>query len=101
MTNEMIDRCEKCRFFNKHSETHDYGYCQRESPRQDYLKNPKQKNNGYSGDEFIIADPKNIRSTKAQFDPAKKNSANLLAGGASAAVGVNALVDKNNNALAR
>jgi hypothetical protein len=34
----------------------------------------------------IVFDPKNIRSVNAKFDPKKKNSANLLAGTAGAAV---------------
>jgi hypothetical protein len=32
------------------------------------------------GDETVVFDPKNIRSTKAKFDPSKKDSANILAG---------------------
>ena len=44
---------------------------------------------------YAIFSPKNIRSKFAKFDPAKKNSANLLAGGAAAAVGVNALMRKD------
>jgi hypothetical protein len=32
------------------------------------------------GDETVIFDPKNIRLTKAKFDPSKSDSANLLAG---------------------
>ena len=42
-------------------------------------------------DIYATFDPKNIRSKFAKFDPAKKNSANLLAGGAAAAIGLNAL----------
>jgi hypothetical protein len=36
---------------------------------------------------------KNLRSKFAKFDPAKKTSANLLAGGAAAAIGANALIE--------
>jgi len=38
---------------------------------------------------------KNIRSKFAKFDPAKKNSANLLAGGAAAAIGAGALMNRD------
>ncbi len=44
-----------------------------------------------------IFDPKNIRSKFATFDPSKKNSTNILAGGLLGAVGINAL----NNQLER
>jgi hypothetical protein len=43
------------------------------------------------GNETIIFDPSNIRSVNAAFDPAKRGSANLLAGGAATAVGVGAM----------
>jgi hypothetical protein len=55
------------------------------------LRNPEHQNKGYSGDEYIINDPKNIRSVNAAFDPSKKESANLLAGVGAAAVGVSAM----------
>ena len=42
------------------------------------------KNAGYEGikfgDETVVFDPKNIRSTNAKFDPAKAGSADILAG---------------------
>jgi len=38
----------------------------------------------------MMLDPSNIRSTNAAFDPDQKDSANLLAGGAAAAVGLGA-----------
>lgn len=44
------------------------------------------------GDEVISFDPSNIRSVNAQFDPSKKDSANLLAGAAPATVGLGALL---------
>jgi hypothetical protein len=43
------------------------------------------------GNETIIFDPSNIRSVNAAFDPAKRGSANLLAGGTATAVGVGAM----------
>lgn len=54
------------------------------------------KNAGYQGirygDETVMFDPSNIRSTNAAFDPAKKDSSNLLAGTTAAVVGGGALV---------
>lgn len=41
--------------------------------------------------QFIPLETSNIRSVNAAFDPAKRGSANLLAGGAAAAVGVGAM----------
>lgn len=43
------------------------------------------------GSISYIVPPSNIRSVNAAFDPAKRGSANLLAGGAAAAVGVGAM----------
>lgn len=40
---------------------------------------------------YLIFDPKNIRSINAAFDPAKRESANLMAGVGGAAVGLSAL----------
>lgn len=40
----------------------------------------------------LIFDPKNIRSAHAKFDPAKKASANILAGGAAATIGARAAI---------
>jgi len=40
---------------------------------------------------IVIFDPSNIRSVNAAFDPAKRNSANLMAGVGGAAVGLSAL----------
>lgn len=45
----------------------------------------------YAGDHYVIFDPKNIRSTQAAFDPAKSNSANLLASNPPTAA-INALI---------
>lgn len=42
--------------------------------------------------EINIFDPANIRSTNAMFDPSRKDSSNLLAGGAAGAVGVTGLL---------
>ncbi|MCP4441590.1 MAG: hypothetical protein GY810_22000, partial [Aureispira sp.] len=39
-----------------------------------YLKKPKEVGNSYTGKEYLVTDPKNIRSTNAQFkDPDSKN----------------------------
>lgn len=53
------------------------------------------KENGYDGvisdrvlHQTVVTDPKNIRSRFAAFDPSKKDSANILAGGAAAAAGL-------------
>lgn len=40
---------------------------------------------------YLIFDPKNIRSVNAAFDPAKRGSANLMAGAAGATMGLSAL----------
>lgn len=40
---------------------------------------------------YLIFDPANIRSTNAAFDPAKRGSANLMAGAAGATIGLSAL----------
>ena len=45
----------------------------------------------FSGDVLVALNPQDVRSKFAKFDPSKKNSANLLAGGAAAAIGLNAL----------
>lgn len=42
------------------------------------------------GDETVVFNPSQLRSVNAAFDPAKKDSPNLLAGGAAAAVGLGA-----------
>jgi hypothetical protein len=64
----------------------------------------KLKSEGYSGVKFsdeeyggtsaAIFDPENIRSVHAAFDPAKKQSANILAGGAGATVGTAAYMSR-------
>jgi hypothetical protein len=41
--------------------------------------------------QFIALEPSNIRSVNAAFDPAKRSSADLMAGAAGAAVGLSAL----------
>lgn len=43
------------------------------------------------GNETIIFNPSNIRSVNAAFDPAKRGSANLMAGAAGATIGLSAL----------
>ncbi len=43
------------------------------------------------GESYLIPAGSKARSIKAQFDPTKKNSANLLAGTAAAAIGLNAM----------
>lgn len=49
---------------------------------------------GKTGKSFILVrDPSQLRDINAKFDPAKKTSANLLAGGAAGAVGVNLALD--------
>lgn len=50
-----------------------------------YLKNPEAIDT-YGGPEYFIEDPSHIRSVNAAFDPAKKDSANLLASMGGAAV---------------
>jgi hypothetical protein len=42
------------------------------------------------GEVLIVKDPAQLRSPQAKFDPAKRNSAKLLAGGAGAAIAVGA-----------
>jgi len=52
----------------------------------------------YPDTQHIITFPGSehtVRSTNARFDPAKKNSTNILAGGAAAALGVNALMNRD------
>ena len=52
----------------------------------------------YPDTQHVVTFPgyeKNIRSINAKFDPKKKNSANILAGGAAAALGLNALYDRD------
>jgi hypothetical protein len=45
------------------------------------------------GNQYIVFDPEKIRRTDATFDKARRNSANILAGGAAAAIGANALIE--------
>lgn len=45
--------------------------------------------------ETIVFDPSNIRSVNAAFDPAKRDSRNLMAGAAGATIGLSALRDIN------
>jgi hypothetical protein len=42
-------------------------------------------------DTYAVFDPANIRSVNAAFDPAKRGSANLMAGAAGATIGLSAL----------
>jgi hypothetical protein len=42
-------------------------------------------------DTYMVFDPANIRSVNAAFDPAKRGSANLMAGAAGGAIGLSAL----------
>ncbi|MCP5012450.1 MAG: hypothetical protein GY942_20920 [Aestuariibacter sp.] len=44
---------------------------------------------------YIVLDTAKLRSKHATYDPAKKNSANLLAGGAAASIGAGVLIDKD------
>jgi hypothetical protein len=44
-----------------------------------------------TGLSYAITDPTQIRSRFAAFDPLRRNSANILAGGAAGAIGLNAL----------
>ena len=46
-----------------------------------YLRNPEKVGNNYSGDEFLIQDPSNIRSTNASLDPRYLNSPKLMGDG--------------------
>ena len=56
------------------------------------LKDPILKpSNGYSGDEYIIQDPSNIRSIYAKFDPANSQSSSLTASNPAAGVGAGVL----------
>ena len=64
---------------------------------QDTLQEPDVTVRGYGGfeipsmngrGEIVVFDPANLRRTTAAFDPAKRNSKNLLASGAAAAVGI-------------
>ena len=45
-----------------------------------FLRNPDLVNNGYLGDEYLIRNPKDIRSILAKFDPTKADSADIMAG---------------------
>lgn len=45
--------------------------------------------------EYVVYQPEKIRSKFAAFDPSKRDSANLLAGGAAAAVGLGAMREYN------
>ena len=47
--------------------------------------------NMYTGQDTIVLNPANIRSVNAAFDPAKRKSANLMAGVMGGAVGLSAL----------
>lgn len=47
------------------------------------------------GNEIIIYNPANIRSINAAFDPAKRNSSNLMSGFVPGALGVSALRGMN------
>lgn len=51
-----------------------------------------EENDSYS---FISLNPSNIRSVNAAFDPAKKDSSNLLAGLGAAGVGVSSMLGSN------
>ena len=55
------------------------------------------ENIGGPHETLAVFDPSNIRSRFAQFDPAKRDSANILAGGAGAALGLNVLADRESN----
>lgn len=50
---------------------------------------------GQTHDVLIPFQPNQVRSPNAKFDPSKRDSANLLAGGAAAAVGLGALREYN------
>lgn len=54
------------------------GYNQQQAELQRRLKEQGFDGLNMFGDEIIIFDPKNIRSTNAEFDPAKADSADLL-----------------------
>jgi hypothetical protein len=51
----------------------------------------KSFGSGRAATHLAMFEPNNVRSVNAAFDPAKRGSANLLAGGAAAAVGVGAM----------
>ncbi len=57
------------------------------------------KGQGFAGidmnNEVLIFDPVNVRSVNAKFDPAKKDSSNILAGGAAGAIGLGALTNRD------
>jgi hypothetical protein len=55
------------------------------------FKGTELKGWGKYADENIVFNPNQIRSRFAAFDPMQRNSANILAGGAGAAVGLNSL----------
>ena len=48
----------------------------------------------YGGDSYIMLDPKDIRSRFAAFDPAKADSADLLAGAVPASVGAGLTIEQ-------
>jgi len=64
-------------------------------PRSELI-NSEMRSRGFagyhSGDQAVAFDPSSIRSVNAAFDPAKKDSSNLLAGSAATAVGAGALM---------
>jgi len=50
---------------------------------------------GTKGNFFLVKNPNQIRSVAASFDPAKRGSANLMAGAAGGAIGLSALRNIN------
>ncbi len=63
------------------------------------IDDPLGPNIPKASDVYAVFDPKNIRSKFAKFDPAKKNSANILAGGLLGAIGVNQAIPENRKKL--
>lgn len=57
---------------------------------------PYTMDNAEIADTIAMVNPSNIRSRFAAFDPMKRNSANILAGGFAGAIGLNALADLYN-----
>jgi hypothetical protein len=55
------------------------------------LYSPKNMPGDVKYNSTAIFDPINIRSVNAAFDPAKRGSANLMAGAAGATIGLSAL----------
>ena len=53
---------------------------------------------GIKGSFVLVKNPNQIRSTQAAFDPAKKDSSNLLAGVTGATVGTSAILSDNSQA---